>query len=51
MQLSIFNQFFKSGTSIGANYCEATEASSKKDFSNKISISKKKQRKLNIDLE
>lgn len=27
--------------SIGANYCEATEAESKKDFIHKISISKK----------
>ncbi len=28
----IINQFVKSGTSIGANYCEADSAESKKDF-------------------
>lgn len=37
----IINQLVKSGTSIGANYCEADEANSKKDFTNKIAISKK----------
>lgn len=37
----VVNQFVRSGTSIGANYSEANEASSKKDFLNKISISKK----------
>jgi len=37
----LINQLIKSGTSIGANYCEADEASSKKDFVNKIGISKK----------
>ena len=31
----------RSGTSIGANYCEANGADSKKDFSHKISICKK----------
>jgi len=31
----------RSGTSIGANYCEANNASSKKDFKNKIFICKK----------
>lgn len=34
-------QLVKSGTSIGANYYEANEASSKKDFQNKIFICKK----------
>jgi len=34
-------QLLKSGTSIGANYCEANNASSKKDFRNKIYICKK----------
>lgn len=34
-------QFVKSGTSIGANYCEANECNSKKDFINKITIAKK----------
>ncbi|MFZ1249578.1 MAG: four helix bundle protein [Candidatus Saccharimonadales bacterium] len=37
----IFNQIAKSVTSIGANYAEAQEASSKKDFINKIYIAKK----------
>ncbi len=31
----------RSATSIGANYMEANEASSKKDFRNKISLCKK----------
>lgn len=34
-------QLVRSGTSIGANYREANEASSRKDFRNKIFISKK----------
>ena len=37
----IIDQIVRSGTSIGANYREANEASSKKDFRNKIFISKK----------
>ena len=39
--IPIVNQLVKSGTSIGANYCEANGASSKKDFKNKIFICKK----------
>jgi four helix bundle protein len=39
--IPIINQLVKSGTSIGANYCEANGASSKKDFKNKIFICKK----------
>lgn len=39
--LPIINQLIRSATSIGANYCEANNASSKKDFRNKIYISKK----------
>jgi four helix bundle protein len=34
-------QLVRSGTSIGANYCESNNASSKKDFRNKIFICKK----------
>ena len=34
-------QLVRSGTSIGANYSEASEANSKKDFINKIAIAKK----------
>ena len=37
----LINQLLRSGTSIGANYCEANNASSKKDFKNKIYICKK----------
>jgi four helix bundle protein len=39
--LIIFHQIIRSGTSIGANYREACEAESAKDFVHKISISKK----------
>lgn len=34
----IISQLLRSATSIGANYMEANEASSKKDFRNKIAI-------------
>ena len=37
----IISQIVRSATSIGANYCEANGASSKKDFRNKIHICKK----------
>ena len=37
----LINQLIRSATSIGANYCEANNASSKKDFRNKIFICKK----------
>jgi four helix bundle protein len=37
----IISQLIRSGTSVGANYCEANNASSKKDFRNKIFICKK----------
>lgn len=39
--IPIIGQLVRSGTSIGANYCEANGASSKKDFKNKIFICKK----------
>lgn len=39
--LPVIRQLLRSGTSIGANYCEANNASSKKDFRNKIFICKK----------
>lgn len=41
ISLPLINQLIRSGTSIGANYCEANGASSKKDFKNKIFICKK----------
>lgn len=37
----LINQFIRSSTSIGANYMEANQASSKKDFINKIRICQK----------
>jgi four helix bundle protein len=37
----LIDQLIRSATSIGANYCEANGASSKKDFKNKIYICKK----------
>lgn len=37
----IVNQLVRSGTSIGANYSEANESNSKRDFINKIAITKK----------
>ena len=37
----LISQIIRSATSIGANYCEANSASSKKDFRNKIYICKK----------
>lgn len=39
--LPIISQLVRAGTSVGANYCEAIGASSKKDFKNKIYICKK----------
>lgn len=39
--LPIISQLIRAGTSPGANYCEATGASSRKDFKNKIYICKK----------
>jgi four helix bundle protein len=37
----LINQLIRSSTSIGANYMEANQASSKKDFKNKIHICRK----------
>jgi len=34
----------KAGTSVGANYCEADDAESKRDFQHKIGICKKESR-------
>ena len=42
--LPIISQLIKSGTSVGANYCEADDAESKKDFKHKIGICKKEAR-------
>ncbi|MDP3735581.1 MAG: four helix bundle protein [bacterium] len=37
----LISQFVRAGTSVGANYCEAIGASSRKDFRNKMYICKK----------
>lgn len=37
----IISQIVRSGTSIGANYCEANESNSKKDFRYKVTLAKK----------
>jgi len=42
--VSIINQLVKSGTSVGANYCEADGAESKKDFEHKMGICKKESK-------
>lgn len=44
ISLPIISQIIRSGTSVGANYCEADDAESKKDFQHKIGISKKEAR-------
>ena len=38
---NVILQLIRSATSVGANYCEANNASSKKDFLNKIFICRK----------
>lgn len=42
--LPIISQLVRSATSVGANYCEADDAESKKDFKHKIGICKKEAR-------
>lgn len=42
--MPILTQVIRSGTSMGANYCEANGASSKKDFRNKIFLCKKESK-------
>lgn len=37
----LISQFVRSGTSVGANYCEADCAESRKDFEHKLGICKK----------
>jgi four helix bundle protein len=41
INISLIRQVIRSGTSIGANYCEADGAESGKDFKHKIAICKK----------
>ena len=40
----LIDQLVGAGTSVGANYCEADDGVSKKDFRNKIGICKKEAR-------
>jgi four helix bundle protein len=40
----LITQLVRAGTNVGANYCEADDAISKKDFRHKISICKKESR-------
>ncbi|MEA3475628.1 MAG: four helix bundle protein [Candidatus Cloacimonadota bacterium] len=42
--LPLITQLVKAGTSVGANYCEADCAESKKDFEHKIGICKKESK-------
>lgn len=42
--IPIITQLVKAGTSVGANYCEADCAESKKDFEHKIGICKKESK-------
>lgn len=44
----LITQLVKCSTSIGANYCEADDAVSKKDFKNKIGIAKKEARETKL---
>ena len=43
----LITQLVKAGTSVGANYSEADDAESKKDFKHKIGIVKKESRESN----
>jgi four helix bundle protein len=40
----LISQLIRAGTSVGANYCEADEAESRKDFRHKIALCKKEAR-------
>ena len=41
---SLVDQLVRSGTSVGANYCEADDASTKKEFRHKIGYCRKESR-------
>ena len=51
VNLPLISQLVRSATSIGANYCEANGASSKRDFKNKIYICKKECKETKYWLE
>jgi len=44
--ISLISQLVRAGTSIGANYCEADGAESKRDFNHKIAICKKESKEV-----
>jgi four helix bundle protein len=44
ISLPLISQFIRAGTSVGANYYEADDAESRKDFVHKIGIAKKEAR-------
>lgn len=44
MTTPLINQLVRAGTSVGANYCEADDAVSRKEFKNKIGTCKKEAR-------
>ena len=46
--LPLISQVVRSGTSIAANYCEADDAASKKDFKNKICTCRKEARETKL---
>lgn len=51
INIPLISQLIRAATSIGANYCEANGASSKKDFKNKIYICKKECKETKYWLE
>jgi four helix bundle protein len=46
--LPLIEQIVRSGTSVAANYCEADDAVSKKDFKNKIGTFRKESRETKL---
>jgi len=44
INIPLISQLVRSGTSVGANYCEADDAESKRDFRYKIAICRKEAR-------
>ena len=46
--LPLIGQIVRSGTSVAANYCEADDAVSKRDFKNKIGICRKESRETKL---
>jgi four helix bundle protein len=46
--IPLISQIVRSGTSVGANYCEADDAVSKKDFKHKIGTCRKEARETKL---